>query len=200
MESKQSQQSHPRLTSASPSSASPTMRLRKPTAPSGANCSPRSPTRTPCRRSPPLPKSQARRVKWEVLLMAPRKRGGGRSLARSRLRAKSGPSQIRQTPSPTSTRIIRRAQRLVDMAATLAFDLAAVAAASGRAPHARAVVHALDSAHAAWRTADTIFAWVLVVCGSAGATSGSAWSNGSGQVVPARRRSGRIGHPRARRW
>jgi hypothetical protein len=87
--------------------------------------------------------------------MQPHDDGEGRSLARSRLRAKSGPSQIRQRPI-SSRRIVRRAERLVDLAATLALDLATVAAASGRAPHARAVVYALDSAHAAWRTAEAL--------------------------------------------
>src|SRR5258706_778652 len=87
--------------------------------------------------------------------------GKGRSPARApSTRANGSPRrmavQADRTRSTPSVRSIARAQRLVDNAALLALDLAAVAAESGRAHHARAALAMLESAHFGWIAAEAL--------------------------------------------
>lgn len=81
---------------------------------------------------------------------APRRRQPARRAAPDQTSA----NQARPTTSPT--RIIARAQHVVDSAALLALDLAAVATESGRGDHARAVVDLLECAHHAWCAAEVL--------------------------------------------
>jgi hypothetical protein len=60
----------------------------------------------------------------------------------------------RSTASPT--RSITQARRLAASAAFLADDVATLAAQSGRAPHAHAAVHLLDTAQCAWLAAEAL--------------------------------------------
>ncbi len=80
--------------------------------------------------------------------------GKGRSARPPRM---SSPRRIAVQARRTSpARIIHRAQAVVDSAASLALDLAAVAAESGRAHHARAALAMLESAHFSWIAAETL--------------------------------------------
>src|SRR5258707_6644260 len=68
------------------------------------------------------------------------------------------PDQTQCNASRTTSpeRIIRRAQVVVDMAALLAFDLAALAARTGRGDYAAAALHLLDATTAAWLASETL--------------------------------------------
>jgi len=59
----------------------------------------------------------------------------------------------RTTPSVSS---IHRVQRLVDSAALLALDVAAIASEGGRAHHTRAALHLRDATYHAWLAAEVL--------------------------------------------
>jgi hypothetical protein len=88
-------------------------------------------------------------------------RGEGRRPRPHDKALRAAPTQTSQQCTPTNQTtspalIIRRAQRVVDSAATLALDLAAVASESGRAHHARAALAMLEAAHYTWIAAETL--------------------------------------------
>jgi len=60
----------------------------------------------------------------------------------------------RTTTSPTCS--VPRAQRLVDTAALLALDMAAIASESGRAHHTQAALHLRDATYYAWLAAEVL--------------------------------------------
>jgi hypothetical protein len=60
----------------------------------------------------------------------------------------------RTTTSPMCS--ISRAQLLVDSAAILALDMAAIAGTSGRAHHARAALHLRDATYSVWLAAEAL--------------------------------------------
>jgi hypothetical protein len=71
---------------------------------------------------------------------------------------KSGAQRCKpdQTRTTSPVAIVHRAQHVVDCAALLALDVAAIATESGRAHHARAVMHLLDAAHFSWLAAEVL--------------------------------------------
>jgi hypothetical protein len=68
-------------------------------------------------------------------------------------------SQCKPSRTTTSrTRIVHRAQRVVDLAALLALDLATIAAESGRGDHVCAALHLRDATPHAWLAAEALLA------------------------------------------
>ncbi len=65
--------------------------------------------------------------------------------------------QSQTRPKPNNTiHIVRRAQAIVDLAALLVLDVAAIASESGKAHHARAALHLRDATAAAWLASETL--------------------------------------------
>jgi hypothetical protein len=79
----------------------------------------------------------------------PRKRSDRREWESPNFITRSGLSKAHAS-------IVNQTQHAVDFLSLLALDLAALAAKSDRALHARAFVRAVDAAHAAWRLAETL--------------------------------------------
>jgi len=67
----------------------------------------------------------------------------------------------RHTAASTTASIVHRSQALVDSAATLALDLAALAVRTGRRDYAAAAIHLLDATAAAWLAAETLAEGVM---------------------------------------
>ncbi len=73
-----------------------------------------------------------------------------------RIAVQADQSKTRTRTTNHSARIVARAQAVVDRAALLALDVAAIAAESGRGDHARAGVDLLECAHHAWIAAEVL--------------------------------------------
>jgi hypothetical protein len=107
--------------------------------------------------------------------MARRKNGDGRASYRHKTRGRCQQTRrtsptVLQDPGPStqinvnsrrlrdgvSAHSISRVERLVNLTAVLALDLAAIAAQSGHAHHASAALHLRDATSAAWLAAETL--------------------------------------------